>query len=121
MGERNATADRIKEIAAFLDLDEVLRFARSRKTAERVGAAVALGVHIRSSKQTRADRRVLSALGELLTDRRSSLVRYRAAEVLQSSPALVATYEDDLEELAARDANSYVRDMAATALRRHRR
>ena len=79
MSVRNATADEFKEIAAFLELEEVLGFCRSRKTAERVGAAIALGVHIRSSKQAREDRRVLSALGELLTDGRSSFVRYRAA------------------------------------------
>jgi hypothetical protein len=115
---RNATADEIKEIAAFLELDEVLAFCSSRKTAERVAAAIALGVHIRSSKQARADRRVLSALGELLTDGRSSLVRYRAAQVLSSSPALVPTYEDDLGQLAEQDANRFVRDMAATALQR---
>jgi hypothetical protein len=115
---RDATADEIKEVAAFLELSEVLVFCRSRKTAERVGAAIALGVHIRSSSLTRADRRVLSALGELLTDGGSSLVRYRAAQVLRSSPALVPTYEEDLKQLVVSDENSYVRDMAAKALRR---
>jgi TIR domain len=112
---RNATADKIKEIAAFLELDEVLTFCRSRKRAERVGAAIALGVHIRSSTQARADRRVLSALGELLNGR-SSLVRYRAAQVIRTSPALVPTYEDDLRRLAEIDENPHVRDMAAAAL-----
>jgi len=121
MKARNATAERIEEIAAFLELDEVLAFTRSLKTAERVGAAIALGVHIRSSKQAREDRRVLAALGALLTDGRSSLVRYRAAQVLRSSPALVPTYEDELERLAEKsDENPYVREMAATALRRGR-
>jgi len=117
---RNATAEEIKEIAAFLELDEVLAFCRSRKTSERVAAAIALGVHIRSSRHVRTDRRVLSVLGELLNDGRSSLVRYRAAEVLRSSPALVATYEDDLRQLAETDGNRYVRDMATAALRHAR-
>jgi hypothetical protein len=120
MSVRNATAEEIKEIAAFLPLGDVLAFCRSRKTAERVGAAVALGVHLRSSTQTREDRRALSALGELLTDGRSSLVRYRAAQVLRSSPGLVPTYADDLRHLAASDENSWVRDMSAEALRRAR-
>lgn len=118
---RNATADQIKAIAAFLDLDEILAFCRSRKTAERIGGAIALGVHVRSSKPAREDKRVLSALGELLNDHRSSLVRYRAAEVLQSSPGLVPGYEDDLAQLAETDDNPHVRRMAATALRRTRR
>jgi hypothetical protein len=112
---RNATAEEIKEIAASLDLDDVLAFCRSRKTAERVGAAIALGVHFRSSSETRRDRRALSAFGELLTNR-SSLVRYRAAEVLRSSPALVPTFEDELRHLAEADENSYVRAMAERAL-----
>jgi TIR domain len=120
MSVRNATAEEIKEIAAFLPLGDVLAFCRSRKTAERAGAAVALGVHVRSSTQTREDRRALSALGELLTDGRSSLVRYRAAQVLRTSPGLVSTYADDLRHLAASDENSWVRDMAAEALRRAR-
>jgi hypothetical protein len=116
MSVRNDTADQVKDIAAFLGLEEVLGFCRSRKTAERVGGAIALGVHLRSSKETRTDRRVLSALGELLTDGRSSLVRYRAAEVLRLSPALVQTYDDELRRLADTDDNSWVRTMAAKAL-----
>ena len=115
---RNATAEEIKEIAAFLELDDVLALSRSRKTGERVGAAIALGVHMRSSTQARADRRVLSALGELLSDGRSSRIRYRAAEVLRTTPALVPTYANDLTHLAKSDANSYVREMARGALRR---
>jgi hypothetical protein len=111
---RNATAEEIKDIAASLDLDEVLSFCRSRKTAERVGAAIALGVQLRSSSETRRDRRALSALGELLADR-SSLVRYRGVEVLRSSPALVPTFEDELHRLARSDENSYVRSMADRA------
>ena len=61
---RQAAAKKIEEIARFLELDEVLELCRSRYTAELVGAAIALGVHIRSSPDPRADRRVLSALGE---------------------------------------------------------
>jgi hypothetical protein len=116
MNVRNKTADEVKGIAAFLELEDVLGFCRSRKTAERVGGAIALGVHLRSSKETRGDRRVLSALGELLTDGRSSRVRYRATEVLQLSPTLVPTYDDVLRHLAKADENSSVRRMAAKAL-----
>ena len=112
---RNATAEEIKDISASLDLDDVVAFCRSRKTAERVGAAIALGVHFRSSNETRRDRRALSAFGELLTDR-SSLVRYRGTEVLRSSPALVPTFEDELRRLVRSDENSYVRAMAERAL-----
>jgi hypothetical protein len=113
---RNATADQIRDIAAALDLGEVMSFCRSRKTAERVGAAIALGVLLRSSGETRRDRRALSALGELLSDR-SSLVRYRAAEVVRSSPALVPIFEDELRRLTETDENSYVRAMAGRSLK----
>jgi hypothetical protein len=112
---RASTALKVKEIAAFVTLDDVLGFSHSLKTAERVAAAIALGVHIRSSTEARADIRVRSSLGELLGDR-SSLVRYRAAEVIRSSPSLVAIYRDDLEQLARTDKNDYVRNMAANAL-----
>ena len=112
---RRKTAGEIEDIAALLELEDILGFCRSRKTAERVGAAIALGVHLRSSEEIRRDRRVRSALGELLTDR-SSLVRYRAAEALQGSPTLVPAYGDELRYLAKTDNNSWVRGMAAKAL-----
>jgi hypothetical protein len=113
---RKTTAEEIREIAASLDLEEILGFCRSRKTPERVGAAIAVGVHLRSSSDVRRDVRLRSALGELLADR-SSLVRYRAAEVLRYSPALVQEYEDELRRLARADEYSQVRAMAERALR----
>ena len=112
---RNNTASQVRDIAALLELEDVLGFCRSRKTAERVGGAIALGVHLRSSQETREDRQVRSVLGELLTDRRSSLVRYRAAELLQWSPTLVPTYDDELRHIADTDKNPSVRRMAAKA------
>jgi TIR domain/HEAT repeats len=118
---RNNTAREVRDIAALLELEDVLGFCRSRKTAERVGGAIALGVHLRSSQQTQRDPRVLSALSELLTDRRSSLVRYRAAELLQWSPTLVPEYYDQLRHLAETDENSWVRRRAAKALQAARR
>jgi hypothetical protein len=112
---RNKTASKVRTIAESLDLEDVLGFCRSRKMAERVGGAIALGVHLGSSKETRGDRRVLSALGKLLTDGRSR-VRYRAAEALQSLPALVPTYKDQLRRLSETDENSWVKRAAAEAL-----
>jgi hypothetical protein len=121
MAVRNETARKVKNIGARLELEDALSFCRSPKTAERVGGVIALGVHLRSSKETRGDRRVLSALHELLTADRSSFVRYRAAEVLRSSPTLVQTYDDELRHLADTDENSWVRRMAAQALQADRR
>jgi hypothetical protein len=118
---RTATDEEIEHIAASLTLDDVLGFARSRKMAERAGAAVAIGVHIRSSLEARDDLRVRSALAKLLNDPESSLIRYRAAKALRSSPALVPIYEDELASLAKDDDSAHVQDMAAKALRRARR
>ena len=62
------SADEFKEMLAFLELEEVLlaSVARARQRSAS-GAAIALGVHIRSSKAgAREDRRVLSAPGERL-------------------------------------------------------
>ena len=112
---RRNTVGEVRDIAASLELEDLLAFCRSSKTAERVGGAIALGVHLKTSQEARRDRRVLSALGELLTDR-SSFVRYRAAEVLQPLPTLVPTYDDQLRHLAETDENSWVRRMAAKAL-----
>lgn len=116
VGARNATAAAVKDLAASLEIADVLRFCRSRKTAERVGGAIALGVHLRSSPAVRQDRGVLATLAELLADA-SSFVRYRAAEVVRSSPTLVPTFEDELSRLGRVDENSYVREMAQRALR----
>ena len=110
------TAKQIAEIAPHLVLEDVLGFCRVRKTSERMAGAIALGIHIRSSSDLEADARVHGALRQLLQDR-SSLVRYRAAEVLRKSPGLVPTYEEELERLAVSDGNMYVREMAAKALR----
>jgi hypothetical protein len=46
----------------------------------------------------------------------SSRVRYRAAEVIRKSPALIPTFKSDLERLARSDKNAYVRRMAGKAL-----
>ena len=115
--ERIAAAEEIAGIGGLLELDDVLRFAGSRMPAERVGAAIAIAAHLRSSEQLRGDPRVQSALRALLNDPRSR-VRYRAAEVLRGFPALVPAYESDLRWLAESDENSYVQSMAQKALDR---
>jgi hypothetical protein len=64
MNVRNDTAKKVKDIAAFLGLEDVLSFCRSPKTAERVGGAIALGVHLRSSKETRCFMRKFALCNE---------------------------------------------------------
>jgi HEAT repeat protein len=95
----------------------VLAYAGSKTAAERVGAAIALAAHLRTSERLREDPRVQSALRGLLNDGRSR-VRYRAAEVLRGFPALVSSYQVDLRWHAEHDENSYVRSMAQRALKR---
>jgi TIR domain len=116
---RIKTAKQITEVAPGVTLDDVLAFCHVRKTAERVAGTIALGVHIRSSRDVRTDPGVHAVLRELMHDR-SSLVRYRAAEVVRKSPSLVASFSDELEALAASDENRYVQDMAGKALQRMR-
>jgi hypothetical protein len=113
---RREVAREFARVATSLELDEVLEFARSEEPGERVGAAIALGGHMRSSTKAREDPAVLSALRDLLNDSRER-VRYRAAEVLRQSPDLVPTFEADLSRLVSKDKNSDVRDMAQKALR----
>ena len=115
--DRIAAAADIAALGSLLDLDAVLEFAASRMPAERVGAAIALAAHLRTSEAPRGDPRVQSSLRALLNDTRSR-VRYRAAEVLRGFPALVPEYERDLGWLARNDTNPYVQRMAGQALRR---
>jgi len=114
---RIKTAEQITEIAPGVTLQDVLAFCHVRKTAERVAGTIALGVHIRSSQDVRTDPDVHAVLRELMHDR-SSLVRYRAAEVTAKSPSLVTGFRDELEALATSDENRYVQDMARKALQR---
>ena len=117
---RQEVAEEMAQVAAGLELDDVLEFARSRDPGERVAAAIALGVHMRSSPQAREDPRVLGVVHALLHDPRER-VRYRCAEVLQSLPELVPEFEDDLTTLAEVEANADVRQVARQALARGRR
>jgi hypothetical protein len=117
MRDRMAAAEEIAGIGGLLELDEVLDFAHSTNPAERVGAAVAIAAHLRTSERLRDDPRVRSAVRKLLGDGRSR-VRYRAADVLRGFPALVPAYETELTELAELDSNEYVRRMARRALAR---
>ena len=115
--ERIAAAEEIAAMGALLDLDDVIAFARSDVAAERVGAAIALAAHLRTSERPREDKRVHAALRDLLNDSRSR-VRYRAAEVLRGFPALVPDYEGDLRWRADNDENHFVRRVAQKALKR---
>jgi transposase len=115
LAERQEAAKEIGRLAPSIELDELLDFARSFHSGERLGAAIGLRVHMQRSGVTQGDERVASALGELLNDR-SSFVRYRAAEAVRAMPQLVPKFEDDLNALAKRDPNSYVRDIARKAL-----
>jgi len=115
--QREAAARQIRRVAPLLTLDQVLDFSRSEAVGERIGAAIALGAHLKDPNDARRDQRVEVALGALLRDPASSLIRYRAAQTLRNSPAFVPSYEFDLQTRAESDENRYVRDMATQALR----
>jgi hypothetical protein len=115
--DRNAAAGEIAALGSLLDLDAVLRFADSPTPGERVGAAIALAAHLRTSEALRADPRVQSALRALLNDPRER-VRYRATKVMKDFPALVPAYEQDLSWLTRPAENWQVRGMAQQALSR---
>jgi TIR domain len=110
---REATARQIKRMAPLLTVAQVLDLSQSRAVAERVAAAIALGVHLGDPNDARRDRRIELAL---LSDPASSLIRYRAAQAFRNSPAFVPAYESELRTLAESDENSYVREMATNAL-----
>lgn len=113
---REATAREIRRMAPLLRADQVLDLSQSRAVAERVAAAVALGVHLGDPNDANRDRRIELALGALLRDPASSLIRYRAAQALQRSPGFVPAYQSVLRTLAESDENLYVREMATNAL-----
>jgi hypothetical protein len=113
---REATARQIKRMAPLLTVAQVLDLSQSRAVAERVAAAIALGVHLGDPNDARRDRRIELALRTLLSDPASSLIRYRAAQAFRNSPAFVPAYESELRTLAESDENSYVREMATNAL-----
>jgi hypothetical protein len=117
--DRNAAAGEIAALGSLLDLNAVLEFADSSTATagERVGAAIALAAHLRTSETLREDPRVQSALRALLNDTRER-VRYRAAKVLKDFPAIASAYKQDLTWLTRPDENWQVREMAEAALRR---
>jgi hypothetical protein len=115
--DRNAAAGEIAALGSLLDLNAVLEFADSSTAGERVGAAIALAAHLRTSEALRNDPRVQSALRALLNDKRER-VRYRAAKVLKDFPAIASAYKQDLTWLTRPDENWQVRAMAEDALRR---
>jgi TIR domain len=115
--KRIAAAEQIAAIGGLLDLDDVLEFGNSVVPAERIGAAIALSAHLRTSEDVRDETRVQSMLRALLNDTRSR-VRYRAAELLRDFPALSPAYVRDLSWCAEHDGNAYVRNMARKALAR---
>jgi hypothetical protein len=115
--DRNAAAGEIAALGSLLDLNAVLEFADSSTAGERVGAAIALAAHLRTSEALRENPRVQSALRALLNDTRER-VRYRAAKVLRDFPAIASAYKQDLTWLTRPDENWQVREMAEDALRR---
>jgi hypothetical protein len=115
--ERIAAAEEIANLGGLLPFEEVLAFARSREAGERVAAAIALAAHLQTSERVRDDSQLHSALRALLNDGRSR-VRYRAAEVLRGTPALVSAHEKDLARIAHHDENRDVRVVARKALAR---
>ena len=96
----------------------MLQFADSGTPPERVAAAIAIAAHLRMSEHPRDDPRVQAAVRSLLNDPSHSRVRYRAAEVLATFPALVAAYMSDRRWRAENDPNPYVRCMAGKAVSR---
>ncbi|WP_394427807.1 HEAT repeat domain-containing protein [Streptomyces sp. SGAir0957] len=116
LGVRQQVAGDIAQMAPSLELPEILEFARSPETGERVGAAIALGVHLRSSAKARENPEARAALSRLLKDPRSR-VRYRAVEALQYTPELVSRFTDELTALTATEKNADVRTKAQRLLR----
>lgn len=112
---RVRVAEFMSEVAVNLELEDLLEFARSPIDGERVGAAIGLRVHMESSTSTCRDPRVLTALGELLSDSLPR-VRYRAIEAIRACPELVATFQDRLRRVAASDTDAAVKDFATETL-----
>jgi TIR domain len=69
--ERRAAAEEIANLGGLLPFDEVLAFAESKESAERVGAAIALAAHLQTSERVRDDADLQSALRKLLNDEHS--------------------------------------------------
>jgi hypothetical protein len=115
-GRRQAVAG-LAEVADGMEIGELVEFAGSPITGERVGAAIGLGVHLQRQENLRRDPAVTAALRALLLDR-SSLVRYRAAEAARRAPEIAQRLESELRSLAHADRNKQVREMARRALGR---
>lgn len=112
---RREAARAIARVAAELSLDELLAFAGSPGNGERVGAAIGLRAHMRSSLEVCADPRVRSAIGKLLDDP-NSRVRYRAVEAAQACSDLVQALAPKLRRIADEDPNRDVKKRAGSTL-----
>jgi serralysin len=116
LSTRREAAGKMIQIVAPMDIEDLIKFAHSRKTGERVGAAIGLRVHLQPSRRAQNDPKVVSPLRRLLNDR-DSRVRYRAAETLRACPLLLPKFDSDLRRLSEKDPNRHVRDMASNALK----
>ena len=111
---RREAARAIELLAPDLLVDDLLRFARSPNNGERVGAAIALGARIKTSRTLCEDLRVQSIVKELLDDP-NSRVRYRAVDAAHACPELRSALSEQLIRLAAEDPNRDVRKRAGSA------
>jgi HEAT repeat protein len=112
---REETARAIARLAPGLELDELLSFAISPNTGERVGAAIGLGVLAESSDGVCTDSRVRSTIRQLLDDR-NSRVRYRAVKATEACSELTLALAPQLRELADEEPNRFVRKHAQRIL-----
>jgi hypothetical protein len=112
---RRAQNDGEQTLAPLLRLGQILDFATSPYTGERVAAAIALGVYASDSMHAREDAQVVSALRGLLTDH-FSRVRYRAVEAVADCPELIEGLQPELRRLADSDTNKSVKNLARKVL-----
>lgn len=92
---RQAAATEIEKLSVKLQLSELLEFANSNNSGERVACGIALREKLKLTPSLSEDSRVQDSLGKLLIDP-ESFVRYRALRAVSINNTLVTFFMDDM-------------------------
>jgi hypothetical protein len=110
--ERRRTANRVREIAPHLALEDVLDLCRSQNRGERVAGFIALSAHLHAGVPRSRRREIRTVMQTGLEDRESR-VRYRAVQAVDADPLMRKALGDILNSISNEDPNEAVRDLAS--------
>jgi hypothetical protein len=112
---RMRTAKLVYDLAPKVDLEFVLRLAKSERPGERVAAGICLEAMLNVDDALLTNEMVSEALGKGIEDVYSR-VRYRYIDAIASRDELISRFQKQLRKIAKADENDEVRGLAHSVL-----